>query len=361
MRLPLRVGVVGLGQGIAHVRGFQYPKESTVVALCALEDEELKAVGDQFNVPLRFKDYDEMLEEADLDVVVLATPDHLHGKQILKALNKGKHVLSEIPLATKFEEMRQVVDAVKQTGLKYQMGNQVRYAPCVNHAKRLRDSGSLGELFYGEGEYIHNSNHYRIHSGKGWDNWRHTADEPAHAFTCGGLHAVDTLRYLMDDVFVEVQAYGDTFVYPEVKDKDLAVALYKTAKGKIAKCMVSGGIQRPYCLYYSLYGTKGSFERSRIQEFFGVTTTNYVYFDYNENREVENMIPVPVYNWTDPLIKERASHGTMEIAQAIDFVDAIVNDRPPLINVIEAARSSAAAMAAHQAMDEHRIVEVPQF
>ena len=359
MRLPLRVGVVGLGQGVASLRGFQYEKRSTVVAICALEKDELDKVGNQFNVPMRFTNYDQMLEEADLDVVMLATPDHLHGQQILKALYKGKHVLTEIPLATNMEEIKQVVDAVKQTGLKYQMGNQVRYAPCVNHAKVLRDTGQLGELFYGEGEYIHNSEHYLKHSGKDHTNWRYDEHDPARPFTCGGMHAVDTLRYLMDDVFVEVQAYGGTYVEQERNSEDFAVAIFRTEKGKIAKCLVSGAIQRPYCLYYSLYGTRGSFERNRIQDFFGVTTTNYCYFA--DQPEVENMIPVPVYNWTDPLIKERASHGTMEIAQAMDFVDAIVTDRQPLINVIEAARSSAAAVAAHQAMAEHKIVAVRQF
>ena len=70
---------------------------------------------------------------------------------------------------------------------------------------------------------------------------------------------------------------------------------------------------------------------------------------------------MPVYNWFDPLIKERANHGTMEIAQAMDFVEAILTDRRPLIDVHEGARSSAAAIMALRAIDENERVSIPSF
>ena len=168
MNYPLRVGVVGMGQGTASVRGFQYAKGAEVVALCALEESELEPVAQEFNVPLCYTDYDQMLEEADLDVVMIATPDHLHAAQAIKALSSGKHVLSEIPMATTLGECEHMMELVRETGLKYQMGNQVRYAPCVAHMKSMVDDGSLGDIFYGEGEYLHNTEHYYISTGRGW-------------------------------------------------------------------------------------------------------------------------------------------------------------------------------------------------
>jgi len=361
MDSPLRVGVVGLGQGEAHVRGFQYAEGSQVVALCALEEDELKQVARRFDVPLLYNNYEQMLEEADLDVVVIATPDHLHARQAMQALSKGKHVLSEIPMATTLQECEQMIELVEETGLKYQMGNQVRYAPCVVHIKSLVDDGTLGDIFYGEGEYLHNTEEYYTSTGRGWEHWRTDSTIPQRSFTGGGMHAIDTLRWLMKGRFVEVQGYGGNFVYKQVPGKeDLSVALFRTERGSIAKVLTSGGIQRTYCLYYSVYGTQGSVERNRIQDFFGVDTTNYLYL-HDQMWQLRNMIPVPVYNWTDPLIKERSSHGTMEIAQAMDFVKAILTDRQPLVNVYEAARSSAAAIMALQAIDRHECVTIPTF
>ena len=97
-----------------------------------------------------------------------------------------------------------------------------------------------------------------------------------------------------------------------------------------------------------------------FQDFFADNTTNYLYLR-DQMWQLNGMIPVPVHNWYDPLIKERASHGTMEIAQAMDFVDAILKDRRPLIDVYEAARSSAAAIVALKAIDTDERYTIPTF
>ena len=361
MNEPLRVGVVGMGQGVASIRGFQHAQGAQVVAICALDEAELEPIARQFNIALCYTDYEMMLEEAELDVVAIATPDHLHAPQAMQALSKGMHVLTEIPMATSLDDCEQMIELVEDTGLKYQMGNQVRYAPCVVHMKSLVEDGSLGDIFYGEGEYLHNTEEYYISSGRGWEHWRTASGIPQRSFTGGGMHAIDTLRWLMNDRYVEVQGYGGKYVYKQTPGKeDLAVALFRTERGGIAKVLTSGGIQRSYCLYYSVYGTKGSVERTRIQDFFADNTTNYLYL-HDQMWQLNGMIPVPVHNWFDPLIKERASHGTMEIAQAMDFVDAILKDRRPLIDVYEAARSSAAAIVALKAIDTDERHTVPTF
>ena len=71
------------------------------------------------------------------------------------ALEAGKHVLSEIPMATTLAECERIIELTDRHGLKYHMGNQVRYAFCLRDVQKMIREGGLGEIFYGEGEYLH--------------------------------------------------------------------------------------------------------------------------------------------------------------------------------------------------------------
>jgi predicted dehydrogenase len=77
------------------------------------------------------------------------------GKPAIQALEAGKHVLSETPMATTLPEVERIIALTERTGLKYHMGNQVRWAYCLQDVQRMIAGGDLGEVFYGEGEYLH--------------------------------------------------------------------------------------------------------------------------------------------------------------------------------------------------------------
>src|SRR5205807_5269499 len=114
-----------------------------------------------------------MLEgEPDLDIVVVATPDHLHATMSRLALEAGKHVLTEIPLATTLEECRTLVELCRETGLKMQMGNEVRWWPALEAARAIIARGELGTLYYGEAEYFHNMEGAFTPLRHGRENWR---------------------------------------------------------------------------------------------------------------------------------------------------------------------------------------------
>lgn len=81
-----------------------------------------------------------------------------------------------------------------------------------------------------------------------------------------GPHAIDTLRWLMSVRFVEAQAYHAT-QQSRWSTTHTTVALFKANTGAVAKVTVSYGMVRPYCLYYSVYGAQGTFERSRPRAF----------------------------------------------------------------------------------------------
>ncbi|MFN8441435.1 MAG: Gfo/Idh/MocA family oxidoreductase [Caldilineaceae bacterium] len=355
----LTVGILGLGQGQSHLQAFQSLEGSRVLAVCDQDAALAQRMAQRFNVPQIYTRFEQLLEDKTLDILVIATPDHTHGQFAIQALEAGKHVLSEIPMATTLDEVRRIIELSERSGLKYHMGNQVRYAFCLQDVQRLIAAGDFGELFYGEGEYLHDMED--IAGPRGPDHWRIQRSLPQTTMLGGGPHAIDTLRWLMNARFVEVQAFHAS-QQTRWGTGHTTVALFKTDNGGVTKITVSYGMQRPYCLYYSVYGTAGSFERTRDQGGPMQETTNYLY--HSRLSGTQRMIPVTLSNWNNPKVARRFAlgHGTMEIEQAQDFLTAIRSDREPAIGPREAARSIAAAICALQSADAGGgVVKIPEF
>jgi predicted dehydrogenase len=333
------VGVLGLGQGRSHARAFQTLDRSRVVAVCDVDREAAEHVAKELDVPRIYAAVEHLLADPTVELVVVATPDHLHGRHAIAALEAGKHVLSEIPMATTIEECARIVDLTRRTGLKYHMGNQVRYAHCLQDARRLIADGAFGEVFYGEGEYLHDMGD--ILHGRPEPNWRIAPSQPQTTLLGGGPHALDTLRWLMGVEFASAQAYhvGQPSRWGTTHT---TVALLRSEGGAVAKVTVSYGMARPYCLYYSVYGSEGSFERSRDQGDPGGETVNY--YAHDRLSGTRHMIPVRLPAFSNPRLARRAGaagfgHGTMELEQAMDLLAAIGTDRTPAIGPSEAAAS----------------------
>jgi predicted dehydrogenase len=126
-----------------------------VVAVCDSDAALAERVAREQGILRHHAEYEQMLADRAVELVVIATPDHLHGQHAIMALEAGKHVLSEIPMAPTIAECDAIVALAERRGLKYQLGNQVRYAACLQDVRRLIAAGDLGDIFYGEGEYLH--------------------------------------------------------------------------------------------------------------------------------------------------------------------------------------------------------------
>jgi len=333
----VNVGVVGLGQGSSHLAAFNTLDRSRILGVADLREDVAMRVVAKYGIEKHYASLDQLLQNKDIQLVVIATPDHLHGQHVIQALEAGKHVLSEIPMATTIEECQQIVAITERTGLKYQMGNQVRYAHCLQDIHSFITKGEMGEIFYGEGEYLHNLD--ELINKKGSNHWRIAKLSPQTTLLGGGPHALDTLRWLMGVTFSNVSAFHSEQQTTWGTTRN-TVAIFKTRNGATAKITTSYGMIRPYCLYYSVYGSEGSFERTRTQGEPGDRTTNYLY--HSKFSGTDRMIPVTLPNFSNPtLLRENGNvgHGTMEYEQARDFLDAILNDTEPTIGPREAAAS----------------------
>ena len=117
------------------------------------------------NIPLAKTEED--IYNSDADIVVVASPDHLHADQSVKALMAGKHVACEKPLAPTLDDCRKIIAAVRQSGKKFMTGQVCRYAPCFKLMKQLINDGRIGEIVALEGSYAHD-----YLDAPGWEDWR---------------------------------------------------------------------------------------------------------------------------------------------------------------------------------------------
>jgi predicted dehydrogenase len=141
-----KLGVIGLGEmGQAHARTIAGLEHARLVAI-AEPDAKRRALGQEIGTERSFSDYREMLQSADLDGVVIATPDQMHVEPCLAAAVAGKAILVEKPIATTVADSERIIEACRKAGVLLMVGHVLRYFPEYVEAKRVVSEGALGRL-----------------------------------------------------------------------------------------------------------------------------------------------------------------------------------------------------------------------
>jgi len=145
----IRFGVVGTGiMGEKHAQAYFQSEKATLVVTCDLNLERAREVGRRYGAEAFYADYREMLAKSDLDAVAVATPDFAHMEPVVAALEAGKDVIVEKPLATTLEDADKMVEAVRRSGRKLMVNYGNRMRPQHRMAKSMIQKGDLGELRY---------------------------------------------------------------------------------------------------------------------------------------------------------------------------------------------------------------------
>ena len=152
MEKKLKIGIIGCG-GIAnnkHMPSLQKIAEVEMVAFCDIIRERAEKAAKDFGTPNAkvYEDYKQLLEEKEIDVVHVLTPNREHSFITVDALESGKHVMCEKPMAINSAEAQKMLDAAKRTGKKLTIGYQSRYRADSQFLKRACDNGELGEIYY---------------------------------------------------------------------------------------------------------------------------------------------------------------------------------------------------------------------
>lgn len=204
----LRIGIVGCG-GIAngkHMPALSRLNDVEMVAFCDIIKERAEKAAEQYGIPGAgvYEDYKEMLAKEKLDVVHVLTPNREHGQITVDALESGRHVMCEKPMAKTAADARKMLEAAKRTGKKLTIGYQNRFRNDSMYLKKACERGDLGEVYYAKAHAVRR---------RGVPTWGVFTDEEKQGggpLIDIGTHALDLTLWMMDNY--EVQSVkGVTF------------------------------------------------------------------------------------------------------------------------------------------------------
>lgn len=211
----LRVGVIGIGviATTKHIPALVKRDDVEVVALCDIEKEKAEKANREFELNAKiYTDYKELCADENIDVVHVCTPNPLHCPITLDALNHGKHVHCEKPLACTYADAEKMVETAKKVGKKLTSGLQWRYNPATMEMKRMIQNGELGDVYYVKSQQLRPRRlpAYGVYTNKELNGGGVLMD--------GGPHSIDLAMWLTDNYDV-ASVRGVTFDkmkdYPE--------------------------------------------------------------------------------------------------------------------------------------------------
>jgi len=200
------VAVIGAGAiGVQHIESFQKHPDARVVALAEVSPERGREAADKFGIAELVTDYQQLLSRDDIQVVSIALPNYLHAPVALEALQAGKNVMIDKPMATNARDAAGLVEEAKKQGTLLMVGQNVRMTPQVQTAKQLIDKGILGELYHARTAIMRPSGIPRIGS---W--FTQTKFAGGGAVYDIGVHALDRCLFLMGE-FEAASVSGQTY------------------------------------------------------------------------------------------------------------------------------------------------------
>lgn len=234
------VGIVGCSIGRGHIaRGYAcHPDKFQVAALCDIDAARLAAVGDEFDIARRTRDFDEILRMTEVDIVDICTPSFLHADQVLAALAAGKEVICEKPFAGSLADIDRVAAAARQAQKRVMPVFQYRFGDGVQKVKRIIDSGAAGIPYLAtvETAWKRGAAYYAT-------PWRgHWRTELGGVLLTHAIHAHDLTTWLLGPP-VSVFARTATRVNP-IETEDCAAASLLMQNGALASLAATLGSQR---------------------------------------------------------------------------------------------------------------------
>jgi predicted dehydrogenase/RimJ/RimL family protein N-acetyltransferase len=357
-RKGLKVGLVGAaGRGGSFAGSFT-ANGARIHAVCDIQADKLDACTARLGAAEAYADYDEMLEKSKLDAVFIGTPMPFHVPQSVKALARGLHVLCEVPAAVSIEECRELVSACRKSKALYMMSENYCYARVCSVLRELARQGLFGELFYAEGEYLHELKQMNEDTP-----WRRKWQTGIDGITYGTHSLGPILQWMAGDRVARVSCMGAGHHYRDPRGEfyheESPVMLCKTERGALIKVRVDMLSDRPHAMgNMQLQGTDGAFEsgrggpvdRSKI--WLRSLSRQIKWHDFEELAEIDEFAQryVPDY-WREFTEQaRRAGHGGGDYFIVRDFVRSIRKEIECPIGIHEAMDMTLPGLVSQQSI-----------
>src|SRR5687768_8711241 len=337
----LRVGILGAGRGLTHVRNFLALENAHVIGVADRLPGRRERVEERINQAGAAGESTQMVEEFDdllelkPDAVMVASNGRLQVQHAIQALEAGCHVLSEVPGAFTEEECVRLRAAVERTGKTYMLGENTCYWDFFRYFRKWVAEDRFGPISIAEGEYLHYlPRTLRLPDGSSitpseakaqgradaLPTWR--ADQPPIQYL---THDLGPLLEVMDDRVVSVTCRSGPWRNEETPLRaDGQIALFQTAKGALIKIMVTLNTARPEEHRYRIFGTAGG------AEWFSYEKCARRFSRGDETRSGWEVVPIGFAAVGDD---RTAGHGGADLKLARHFTQAILDGRPAPIDV----------------------------
>jgi len=349
------VGIVGAaGRGSSFFSAFIHNPHTQLAALCDLNEPLLQQTAVEVGVSNTYTDYEEMLEKADLDLVLIGTPMPLHVPQSVMALERDIHVLCEVPAAVSLEEAQVLVRAAGKSNAQYMMAENYCYMRENVLVREIARRGLFGTTYFGEGAYLHELKglneitHWRRH----WQTGINGCTYPTHS--------LGPVYQWMGERVTSVSCAGSGHHYTDPRgeryeNEDSIIMQCRMAKGGLVDIRVDMLSNRPHNMtYYSLQGTDGCYEAAR-----GMGDQPKIWLA-EKSAQVEWMPLAQLADeflpdeWLHPSAEQLAAgHGGGDYLEVQDFVRAILQETAPPIGIHQAMDMTLPGLVSQQSITQN--------
>ena len=247
----VRLAPVGLGRWARVLaRGAQRGEVIELVSCFSRDDERRRAFQEEFGVPRAAATYDELLSDPDVEGVLITTPNDTHRPLIVQALEAGKAVYTDKPIAHTLEDASVIAEAAGESGLPFAVGHSASRLSGHREMKRWIDDGRSGQISLAEANF---SNERGLELTP--QTWRWYADKsPGGAFIQLGVHHADTLQSLLGPVATVTAHARRLYTKAEIPDAIMAILEFESgALGYLGTGWASPGVYN-----MNLLGTKAN-------------------------------------------------------------------------------------------------------
>lgn len=336
-----KFAIIGCGRiSYKHVEAIVNNKEEAeLVATCDIEiekavqrkDEYIKSMDNKADVHT-YTDYKEMIEKEDIDVVTIATESGYHPEIAMYCMSKKLHVICEKPMALSIEDANRMIKCAKDNGVKLCVSHQNRFNKPIQQLRKAVEENRFGRLVNGTARILWNRNMGYYTQAP----WRGTWELDGGTLMNQCIHNIDLLQWMMGGEIDTVYAQCDTFLR-DIQAEDFGAIIIRFKNGAI------GIIEGSACVYpknleetLNIFGEKGTVCIG------GLAVNKIETWRFEDNKDNEDEIlkaqegdPDTVYGFGHtPLFK--------------DVIDAIKENRQPLVSGEEGAKGMSIILAAYK-------------
>jgi predicted dehydrogenase len=329
-------GIAG-GWGEMHLKAYLAHPQVRVVALCDIDVEGARKRAEHYDLNCKiYEDFEKVLADEEVDAISIVTPSCFHARDSTLAMQAGKHVLVEKPIATTIEDLAMLKRTISETNVKTMAGFVLRWNGMFVTLKHLMQNKLIGDVFLAQADFWQNV---------GWldvpmNQWLGNKEVAGSSMLAAACHPFDSVRWLMGGVeALSVFAYGTNFVYPDWDHNPTTLAIMQLDNGAVCKLVSTLEPCAPYLLRVELLGTEGTIRNNRL----------YVRSWQTHEEYIDLPCEVPGLAVLDEPMRQEIAH----------FIDCIDNDIESHVNLADAIKTHEALMAADLSVAEGKPIELP--